>query len=144
MLPTRSRKARRKRKTTILAYHAFVLEKIDAAILAVARGGAASPMAVVQKPVVCATTRLRLDRFDPRDDAVAGLARSMSSNYKSGSTVLSAPQDCALVHQVLQAGAQRIGEEVQFIGEDSRPPFAFYDDESSCSARERIASCCCS
>jgi folylpolyglutamate synthase len=105
----------------LFAFHVLLREEVDVTIVETHNGGEYDATTVVQRPVVTAITTLGMDHVDMLGPSVKNIAWHKSGIYKSGSIALSTMQDPAPA-QVLRDRARDKGEEVRFVGEDSRLP----------------------
>ncbi|KAF7725099.1 Folylpolyglutamate synthetase [Apophysomyces ossiformis] len=59
---------------TLVAFHAFMIEKVDVAIIEVGRGGEFDSTNVIEKPVVCGITSLGLDHMNRLGNTIDQIA----------------------------------------------------------------------
>ncbi|KAG6336682.1 hypothetical protein ID866_2389 [Astraeus odoratus] len=80
------------RYLTLMAYHAFMSEKVDATILEVGIGGAGDSTNIVPKPVVTGITALGLDHTAVLGKTIDAIAWQKGGIYKEGVPALSVDQ----------------------------------------------------
>lgn len=105
----------------LLAFHVFIRENVDVAIIETHSGGEYDATNVVEKPVVTAITTLGMDHVEMLGPAIENIAWHKSGIYKAGAVALSTTQEPAPA-AVLQRRAVDKGRSMKFIGEDSRLP----------------------
>lgn len=67
---------------TIMAFHIFVKENVDVAIMEVGIGGEYDTTNVVRKPVVCGVTSLGLDHVSVLGDTIEKIAWQKGGIFK--------------------------------------------------------------
>ena len=67
---------------TIMAFHVFLQEKIDVAIIEVGIGGQYDSTNLICKPVVCGVTSLGLDHISILGDTIEKIAWSKGGIFK--------------------------------------------------------------
>lgn len=72
---------------TILAFHIFIEEKVDCAIVEVGIGGEYDPTNVIRKPVACGITTLDLDHTNILGNTIERIAWTKAGIIKSGAPV---------------------------------------------------------
>ncbi|KAF9969229.1 Folylpolyglutamate synthetase [Actinomortierella ambigua] len=77
---------------TVLAFHAFKQEKVDAAILEVGVGGAYDSTNIIQKPVVCGVTALGLDHVSILGNTISEIAWNKGGIFKPNVPAFTSPQ----------------------------------------------------
>ncbi|GLB00811.1 hypothetical protein AtubIFM61612_005678 [Aspergillus tubingensis] len=77
----------------LLAFHTFIRENVDAAIIEVHQGGEFDATNVIQNPVVTGITSLGLDHLDQLGPTVESIAWHKSGIFKPGAPALSVPQE---------------------------------------------------
>ncbi|RAK93004.1 folylpolyglutamate synthase [Aspergillus costaricaensis CBS 115574] len=77
----------------LLAFHTFIRENVDAAIIEVHHGGEFDATNVIQNPVVTGITSLGLDHLDQLGPTVESIAWHKSGIFKPGAPALSVPQE---------------------------------------------------
>ncbi|PYH32513.1 folylpolyglutamate synthase [Aspergillus neoniger CBS 115656] len=88
----------------LLAFHTFIRENVDAAIIEVHQGGEFDATNVIQNPVVTGITSLGLDHLDQLGPTLESIAWHKSGIIKPGAPALSVPQE-ASPSEVLHARA---------------------------------------
>ncbi|GAB7361651.1 hypothetical protein MBLNU230_g1702t1 [Neophaeotheca triangularis] len=105
----------------LFAFHVFIREGVDAAILETHNGGEYDATNVVEKPLVTAITTLGMDHIDMLGPTIENIAWHKAGIYKPGAIALSTTQGAAPT-AVLRKRAAEKGEVVAFVGEDDRLP----------------------
>ncbi|PYH74578.1 folylpolyglutamate synthase [Aspergillus vadensis CBS 113365] len=77
----------------LLAFHTFIRENVDAAIIEVHHGGEFDATNVIQNPVVTGITSLGLDHLDQLGPTVESIAWHKSGIFKPGAPAFSLPQE---------------------------------------------------
>lgn len=77
----------------LLAFHTFIRENVDAAIIEVHQGGEFDATNFIQNPVVTGITSLGLDHLDQLGPTVESIAWHKSGIFKPGAPALSVPQE---------------------------------------------------
>ncbi|KAI6152163.1 Mur ligase [Pisolithus tinctorius] len=80
------------RYLTLMAFHAFMSEKVDATILEVGIGGAGDSTNIVPKPIVTGITTLGLDHTAVLGKTIGAIAWQKGGIYKKGVPALSVSQ----------------------------------------------------
>ncbi|XP_060079095.1 folylpolyglutamate synthase, mitochondrial-like [Ylistrum balloti] len=99
---------------TIMAFHVFLQEKIDVAIMEVGIGGQYDSTNLVRKPVVCGVSSLGLDHTAMLGNTIEKIAWHKSGIFKSGVPAFTAPQVSPAL-QVIKERAQEIGSPLRKI-----------------------------
>ncbi|OTA17218.1 hypothetical protein BTJ68_15469 [Hortaea werneckii EXF-2000] len=105
----------------LLAFHAFIREGVNVAIVETHHGGEYDATNVIQKPVVSAITTLGMDHIAQLGPTIENIAWHKSGIFKRGAVALSARQDQSL-EGVLQKRAAEHDQVVRFVDEDDRLP----------------------
>ncbi|XP_025113219.1 folylpolyglutamate synthase, mitochondrial-like [Pomacea canaliculata] len=93
---------------TTMAFHIFVLEKVDVVLLEVGIGGQYDSTNVVRRPVVCGISSLDLDHTNLLGSTLEEIAWHKAGIFKAGITGITVPQtDLAL--DVILKRSQEIG-----------------------------------
>lgn len=77
----------------LMAFHAFIREKVQAAIFETHHGGEFDATNVVQKPVVTGITSLGLDHVEQLGPTIDNIAWHKSGIFKPGAPAFSVPQE---------------------------------------------------
>ncbi|KAJ5604480.1 hypothetical protein N7510_009634 [Penicillium lagena] len=77
----------------LTAFHAFIGEKVEAAIFETHHGGEYDATNVIQKPVVTGITSLGLDHVEQLGPTIENIAWHKSGIFKTGSPAFSLPQE---------------------------------------------------
>ncbi|XP_021354961.1 folylpolyglutamate synthase, mitochondrial-like isoform X2 [Mizuhopecten yessoensis] len=93
---------------TIMAFHVFLQEKIDVAIVEVGIGGQYDSTNLIRKPVVCGVASLGLDHTSILGNTIEKIAWHKSGIFKSGVPAFTAPQVSPAL-QVIRERAEEIG-----------------------------------
>uniref|UniRef100_A0A803TCN2 Folylpolyglutamate synthase n=1 Tax=Anolis carolinensis TaxID=28377 RepID=A0A803TCN2_ANOCA len=92
---------------TIMAFHVFLQEKVDLAVLEVGIGGAYDCTNIIRKPVVCGVSALGIDHTSILGDTIEKIAWQKGGIFKPGVPAFTVPQlDRPL--DVLKERAQKI------------------------------------
>ncbi|ATZ57206.1 hypothetical protein BCIN_14g03670 [Botrytis cinerea B05.10] len=78
---------------TLMGLHAFMQEKVDAAVVEVGIGGRYDSTNILRQPSVCAITSLGLEHTDILGSTLEGIAWAKAGIMKKGAPVFTAPQD---------------------------------------------------
>lgn len=105
----------------LLAFHVFIRENVDVAIIETHSGGEYDATNVVEQPVVAAVTTLGMDHVEMLGPTIENIAWHKSGIYKAGAIALSTTQEPASA-AVLRKRATDKGGSVKFVEEDSRLP----------------------
>lgn len=105
----------------LLAFHVFIREGVDVAIVETHHGGEYDATNVIQKPVVTAITALGMDHIAQLGPTIENIAWHKSGIFKRGAVALSARQDRNL-EEVLQKRSAEHDQVVRFVDEDERLP----------------------
>ncbi|KAL2430868.1 Folylpolyglutamate synthase [Exophiala dermatitidis] len=107
---------------TLMSWHVFLKEGVDAAIYEVGVGGAWDSTNVVQTPIVTGITTLGIDHVAVLGDTLAKIAWHKAGIFKKGVPAFSVPQDPEAV-EVLKNRAFEIG--VQYLHFINIDPFVY-------------------
>lgn len=80
------------RYLTLMAFHVFLSEKVDATILEVGVGGVSDSTNIVPKPIVTGITALGLDHTSSLGKTIEAIAEKKGGIYKNGVPALSVSQ----------------------------------------------------
>ncbi|RMX88954.1 hypothetical protein D0869_01231 [Hortaea werneckii] len=105
----------------LLAFHVFIREGVDVAIIETHHGGEYDATNIIQKPVVTAITALGMDHIAQLGPTIENIAWHKSGIFKRGAVALSARQDQSL-EEVLQKRSAEHDQDVRFVDEDERLP----------------------
>lgn len=105
----------------LLAFHVFIREKVDVAILETHSGGEYDATNVVQEPRVTAVTTLGMDHVQMLGPTIENIAWHKAGIFKPGAIALSAQQD-AQPQKVLERRGAEKGVAVRCVGVDPRLP----------------------
>ncbi|KAK4574366.1 hypothetical protein LTR86_002128 [Recurvomyces mirabilis] len=107
----------------LLALHVFLMEKVDVAIVETHSGGEYDATNFIPAPVVAAITTLGMDHIAMLGPTIKDIAWHKSGIFKPGAVALSTEQEAGEeVVAVLKERARAAGENVRFVGVDSRLP----------------------
>ncbi|XP_072344744.1 LOW QUALITY PROTEIN: folylpolyglutamate synthase, mitochondrial [Scyliorhinus torazame] len=93
---------------TILAFHVFLHEKVDVAIIEVGIGGAYDCTNIIRRPVVCGVSSLGIDHVSILGDTMEKIAWQKGGIFKPGVPVFTVPQPSGPM-AVLVERAKEIG-----------------------------------
>lgn len=91
---------------TILAYHIFLEEKVDCAVMEVGIGGQYDPTNIVRRPVACAITSIHYDHTNILGDTIESIARSKAGIAKRGVPIFTVEQEHRSALDVIKAKAK--------------------------------------
>ncbi|OWK10130.1 FPGS [Cervus elaphus hippelaphus] len=77
---------------TLMAFHVFLQEKVDLAVVEVGIGGAYDCTNIIRKPVVCGITSLGIDHTGLLGDTMEKIAWQKGGIFKSGVPAFTVPQ----------------------------------------------------
>lgn len=78
---------------TILAFHIFIAEKVDCAIVEVGIGGEYDPTNIIEKPVACGITSIHFDHTNILGNSIESIAWSKAGIAKKGAPVFTIEQE---------------------------------------------------
>ncbi|EPQ26038.1 uncharacterized protein PFL1_06491 [Pseudozyma flocculosa PF-1] len=110
---------------TLLAYHVFLQEEVDATILEVGIGGKYDSTNVVPKPLVTAITQLGLDHTALLGNTVEEIAVQKGGIFKKGAPALSWARQPGRAIQELERVAKEAGTQLETV--DLRPEISTGD-----------------
>ncbi|XP_072287766.1 folylpolyglutamate synthase, mitochondrial isoform X2 [Pyxicephalus adspersus] len=93
---------------TIMAFHVFLQEKVDLAVLEVGIGGAYDCTNIIRKPIVCGISSLGIDHTSILGETIEKIAWQKGGIFKPCVPAFTAPQSAGPL-QVLKNRAQDIG-----------------------------------
>ncbi|XP_068104657.1 folylpolyglutamate synthase, mitochondrial-like isoform X2 [Hyperolius riggenbachi] len=93
---------------TIMAFHVFLQEKVDLAVLEVGIGGAYDCTNIIRKPIVCGVSSLGIDHTAILGDTIEKIAWQKGGIFKPGAPAFTVKQPDGPL-QVLKGRAQEIG-----------------------------------
>ncbi|XP_075041257.1 folylpolyglutamate synthase, mitochondrial isoform X2 [Mixophyes fleayi] len=93
---------------TIMAFHVFLQEKVDLAVLEVGIGGAYDCTNIIRKPIVCGVSSLGIDHTAILGDTIEKIAWQKGGIFKPGVPAFTVPQPAGPL-EVLKDRAQEIG-----------------------------------
>ncbi|XP_066436674.1 folylpolyglutamate synthase, mitochondrial isoform X3 [Eleutherodactylus coqui] len=93
---------------TIMAFHVFLQEKVDLALLEVGIGGAYDCTNIIRKPIVCGISSLGIDHTAILGDTIEKIAWQKAGIFKPGVPAFTVPQPASPL-EVLRNRAQEIG-----------------------------------
>lgn len=97
----------------LMAFHVFIREGVEAAIIETHHGGEYDATNFIQKPVVTAITTLGMDHVKQLGPTLGNIAWHKAGIMKRGAPLISAPQESAAV-DVIRARASEKGVDVYF------------------------------
>ncbi|EAW10273.1 tetrahydrofolate synthase [Aspergillus clavatus NRRL 1] len=102
------------RYLTLMAFHAYLSEGVDAAVIECGIGGEYDSTNVIEQPIVSAITSLGIDHTALLGNTVDEIAWHKGGIIKSGAKAFSAPQP-ASAEEVLRKRAQEKGTQLQVV-----------------------------
>ncbi len=105
----------------LLAFHVFIRERVDAAVIETHHGGEYDATNFIEKPFVTAITILGLDHVDQLGPTIREIAWHKSGIFKPAAACLSTVQD-PVAADVIFHRAKEHGLAVQFIGANDNLP----------------------
>jgi dihydrofolate synthase/folylpolyglutamate synthase len=108
---------------TAVAFLHFVNKKVDIAVIETGLGGRLDSTNVI-KPAACGITSISYDHMAQLGPTLDKIAEEKAGIFKSGVTVVSAPQPSE-VKRVLRKMASQTGAELRFAGEDIEFSYRF-------------------
>lgn len=94
---------------TILAFHIFLEERVDCAIIEVGIGGNYDPTNIVEKPIACGITTLDFDHTNILGNTLKSIAWSKAGIIKEGAAVFTVDHDKEEVLEVIKSRATAKG-----------------------------------
>lgn len=91
---------------TILAFHIFLEERVDCAVVEVGMGGEYDPTNVIEKPVACAITTLDLDHTNILGKTIEQIAWTKAGIIKPGIPLFTVAHEQPEVIKVIEARAR--------------------------------------
>ncbi|XP_075434648.1 folylpolyglutamate synthase, mitochondrial isoform X2 [Ascaphus truei] len=110
---------------TIMAFHVFLQEKVDLAVLEVGIGGAYDCTNIIRKPVVCGVSSLGIDHTSILGDTIEKIAWQKGGIFKPGVPAFTVQQPTQPL-KVLKERAQEIGCPLYMC-----PDLGDYEDKGS-------------
>ncbi|KAH8819073.1 putative tetrahydrofolylpolyglutamate synthase [Xylogone sp. PMI_703] len=106
----------------LVAFHAFIRERVDVAVFETHHGGEYDSTNVIEKPVVTTVTSLGMDHVLQLGPSIENIAWHKAGIFKPGAHAFSAPQGPEAA-EVLRNRASEKGVPIQFTDRDpSLPP----------------------
>lgn len=90
---------------TILAFHIFLEERVDCAIMEVGIGGTYDPTNIIEKPIACGITTLDFDHTNILGNTLKSIAWSKAGIIKEGTCVFTVDHDQEEVLEVIRSRA---------------------------------------
>lgn len=87
---------------TILAFHIFISEKVDCAIVEVGIGGEYDPTNIIEKPVACGITSIHFDHTNILGNSIESIAWSKAGIAKKGAPVFTIEQEQKAAIEVIR------------------------------------------
>ncbi|KAJ2710084.1 Folylpolyglutamate synthetase [Coemansia spiralis] len=112
------------RYLTLMAFHAFLAENVDVAIIEVGVGGEYDPTNVIERPVVCGIASLGLDHVPSLGTTIEEIAWNKAGIIKRAVPVVSVPQPASAL-AVIAARAEERAAPLQVVtplGSDGAAP----------------------
>jgi len=105
---------------TILAFHVFLEEKVDCAVIEVGIGGEYDPTNIIEQPVACGISTLDLDHTNILGDTIEKIAWNKAGIMKPGRPTFTIRHDRPGAMQVLEERAKEKGAPLHICGPISR------------------------
>lgn len=102
----------------LVAFHAFISEGVQAAIIETHHGGEYDSTNVVDRPVATVVTPLGMDHTEQLGPTIGNIAWHKAGIFKHGAHAFSAPQDSATAVEVLRRRASEKGVPLQLVSVD--------------------------
>jgi folylpolyglutamate synthase len=102
---------------TLVAFHAFIREGVEAAIFETHHGGEYDATNVIEHPIVTVITPLGMDHVKQLGPTIENIAWHKAGIFKRGFHALSSPQEASAAG-VLRSRASEKGTTVQFVEEN--------------------------
>ncbi|KAL2280894.1 hypothetical protein FJTKL_12205 [Diaporthe vaccinii] len=102
----------------LVAFHAFISEGVQAAIIETHHGGEYDSTNVVDRPVATVVTSLGMDHIEQLGPTIGNIAWHKAGIFKHGAHAFSAPQDSATAVEVLRRRASEKGVPLQLVSVD--------------------------
>ncbi|KFA80734.1 hypothetical protein S40288_10038 [Stachybotrys chartarum IBT 40288] len=106
----------------LMAFHTFLKECVDVAILETHHGGEYDVTNIVRNPLVTVITHIGLDHVIELGPSIENIAWHKAGIFKSGATAFSCEQEPSVITQVLNDRARQKGVTIQYVS--SRLPEA--------------------
>lgn len=103
----------------LVAFHAFIREGVEAAIIETHHGGEYDSTNVISHPVTTVITSLGMDHIEQLGPTVDNIAWHKAGIFKRGAHAFSAPQEPDSVTEVLRRRAADKGVPLQFVSGDN-------------------------
>lgn len=91
---------------TLMAFHVFLQEKVDLAVMEVGIGGAYDCTNIIRKPVVCGVSSLGIDHTSLLGDTMEKIAWQKGGIFKSGVPAFTVPQPAGPLAVLKERAAQ--------------------------------------
>ncbi|KAK7712119.1 Folylpolyglutamate synthetase [Diaporthe eres] len=105
----------------LVAFHAFISEGVQAAIIETHHGGEYDSTNVVDRPVATVVTSLGMDHIEQLGPTIGNIAWHKAGIFKHGAHAFSAPQDSATAIEVLRRRASDKGAKMSHCFRLVRP-----------------------
>uniref|UniRef100_A0A6G1SGU5 tetrahydrofolate synthase n=1 Tax=Aceria tosichella TaxID=561515 RepID=A0A6G1SGU5_9ACAR len=99
---------------TILAFHIFLQEKVDCAIIEVGIGGEYDPTNIIKRPVACAITTLDLDHTNILGNTIKSIAWTKAGIIKPGVPMFTVEHEQKEAADMIRARARQRDSAVYF------------------------------
>lgn len=104
----------------LLAFHTFIRENVQAAIIETHHGGEYDTTNVIQNPVVTGITSLGMDHIDQLGPTIENIAWHKAGIFKPGSAAFSVPQDPGPAEVMAKCAAEK-QTTLEFISGEDNP-----------------------
>ena len=106
----------------LVSFHAFIREKVDAAIYETHHGGEYDATNVVTKPIVTAITTLGMDHVKQLGPSLENIAWHKAGIFKSGTPAISTVQDPTAATVLQDRATEKAVAGLKFVGVDPELP----------------------
>jgi len=106
---------------SLVSFHAFIKEGVDAAIFETHHGGEYDATNVIEHPIATVITTLGMDHVKQLGPSIENIAWHKSGIFKANSHAFSPPQEPSATG-VLRSRAVETGVSLQFVGNDPSLP----------------------
>lgn len=106
---------------TLVSFHAFIKEGVEAAVFETHHGGEYDATNVIEHPVATVITTLGMDHIQQLGPTIKDIAWHKSGIFKRGAYAFSSPQEPSAA-DILRNRASEKGINIQFIGNDPELP----------------------
>lgn len=106
---------------TLIAFHIFIRERVDAAVIECVSGGECDSTNVVQSPIATTVTPLGMDHVGMLGPSLENIAWHKAGIYKRGAAALARRQAYPEIDTILQRRAEERGCQLMFVDKVDDP-----------------------